>query len=83
MTYDMIDPVTYRLDCSGHLCPVPILMTEEKIKELAPGALLEVIFTDRGAKEDLTAWCKATGHRLLGFKEEKWSASALVEKKKA
>jgi TusA-related sulfurtransferase len=68
------------LDCSGHLCPVPILMTEEKMADLKKGETLEVIFTDPGAKSDLLAWCKATGHTLLGFRNEKFTGFAVILK---
>lgn len=70
------------LDCSGHLCPVPILMTEEKIAGMAPLALLEVVFTDPGAKADLIAWCKANGHEWLDFTEEKPRYRARIRKNK-
>lgn len=68
------------LDCCGHLCPVPILMTEEKIAELGKNAVLEVSFTDRGAKGDLDAWCRATHNELLGFKDEKMKSFAYIRK---
>ena len=70
----------YRLDCSGHLCPAPILMTEEKMVELKRGAVLEVLFTDPGAKPDLEAWCKVNGHEILGFKDEKMKGFAYIRK---
>jgi tRNA 2-thiouridine synthesizing protein A len=70
----------YHLDCSWQFCPVPILMTEEKIKEIRKGAVLEVLFTDRGAKADLDAWCRATGNDLMGFKEEKIRSFAYIRK---
>lgn len=70
----------FSLDCSGQLCPVPILMTEEKIVDLQQGAVLEVIFTDPGAQPDLEAWCRSTGHRLLGFREERFKGFAYIEK---
>ncbi|HTL70620.1 MAG TPA: sulfurtransferase TusA family protein [Candidatus Eisenbacteria bacterium] len=60
---------SYQLDCSWQLCPVPILMTEEKLSDLGCGEVLEVIFTDPGARPDLEAWCDATGNPLLGFRE--------------
>ena len=73
--------VSYQLDCCWQLCPVPILMTEEKIVDLSRGEILEVIFTDRGAKADLDAWCRVTGNELLGFRDEKLKSSAFVRKK--
>ena len=72
---------SHRLDARGHLCPVPILMTEEKILELKSGDVLELAFTDPGAEPDLTAWCKATGHEILGFREDKRARFAYIRKK--
>ena len=69
-----------RLDCSGHLCPVPILMTEEKVKELKKGAVLEVVFTDPGAEPDLRAWCKVAGHEFLSSRREKFKYYATLKK---
>lgn len=73
--------VSYRLDASGHLCPVPILMAERKIAELGPAQTLEVVFTDPGAKADFEAWCRANAHELLGFRLEKRSSSVYIRKK--
>ena len=49
---------------------MPILMAEEKIKDLQRGFVLEVSFTDIGAKEDFKAWCRATGHELIGLRDD-------------
>ena len=68
------------LDCCGHLCPVPILMTEEKMAELDDGATLEVVFTDPGAKPDLGAWCRANGHALIGFRDAAPKSFAYIRK---
>lgn len=75
--------ITESLDACGHLCPVPILMTEEKMAELKEGETLEVLFTDPGVKPDLKAWCAATGNEFLGFKDEKKRSAAYVRKKRA
>lgn len=69
------------LDCRGQLCPVPILMTEEKIAELKRGQVLEVVFTDPGAKPDLTAWCRATDNEILEFKKINEEYFATIRKK--
>ncbi len=72
--------VAYSLDCSGQLCPAPILMTEEKLKELQKNEVLEVIFTDPGAKPDLIAWCEATGNRMLKITQKKEKGFATIRK---
>jgi TusA-related sulfurtransferase len=40
------------------------------MNNLEAGQVLEVQTTDKGAKSDLTAWTKSTGHILLDSKEE-------------
>lgn len=59
------------LDCFGLLCPMPIINTAEKIKELKVGKVLEVLATDEGIKEDMPNWCKNTGQEYLGTEEIK------------
>lgn len=71
---------TCTIDASGHLCPVPILMTEEKMSELQAGEVLEVIFTDPGAVPDLEAWCRASGEELLGFRRDGARRRAYIRK---
>lgn len=58
------------LDAKGLACPMPIVRTKKSIGELQSGQVLEVHATDKGAKNDLTAWAKSTGHELLGAAEE-------------
>jgi len=69
------------LDCYGLLCPMPIIKIAEKIKDLQPGEILEVIATDEGIKTDLPAWCKITGHEFLGVEEKDGEFHGYVKKK--
>ena len=54
-----------KLDCSGMLCPMPVVKTKKAIKEMAIGNILEMISTDPGSMPDMQAWAKQTGHELL------------------
>jgi tRNA 2-thiouridine synthesizing protein A len=58
------------LDTLGLFCPMPIIKTSKKIKELAVGQVLQVVSDDEGMKKDMPAWCEATGHEYLGLEEE-------------
>lgn len=58
------------LDCYGLLCPMPIIQTAKKIKELKIGDILEIQATDEGIKEDMPAWCRQTGQEYLGSEQE-------------
>jgi len=59
------------LDAKGLACPMPIVKTKKAINEIESGEVLEIHTTDKGAKNDLTAWAKSGGHDLLKFEEEK------------
>ena len=68
------------LDCVGLYCPMPIVKTAQKIKELKTGQVLEVVADDKGIKQDIPAWCKATGHEFLGVEEEGGEIKVYVKK---
>lgn len=58
------------LEVVGLFCPLPILLTTERMKELSPGMILEVISDDPEIMEDMPSWCKTTGNQFLQFKKE-------------
>ena len=68
------------LDCIGLYCPMPIVKTAEKIKHLKPGEVLEVVADDKGIKQDMPAWCEATGHKFWGVEEEGGEIRVYVKK---
>ncbi|WP_096200535.1 sulfurtransferase TusA family protein [Bacillus sp. FJAT-45350] len=53
------------LDAKGLACPMPIVRTKKAMTELESGDVLEIHATDKGAKNDLTAWAKSGGHELV------------------
>ena len=59
-----------KLDCFGLLCPMPVIATSKKIKEMKIGEVLEVAATDEGIKLDMPAWCRATGQEYLGSEQK-------------
>jgi tRNA 2-thiouridine synthesizing protein A len=58
------------LDAKGLACPMPIVKTKKAMNDMETGQVLEVLTTDKGAKNDLTAWAKSGGHELMDHKEE-------------
>ena len=68
------------LDCMGLYCPIPIVKTAEKIKQLKLGEVLEVVADDKGIELDIPAWCEATGHEFLGVEEEGGEIKVYVKK---
>lgn len=68
------------LDCTGLYCPMPIYEAANKIEQLKPGEVLEVVADDKGIRQDMLAWCKATGHEFLGVEEEGNEIKVYVKK---
>ncbi|MBM2849017.1 MAG: Uncharacterized protein family [Anaerolineales bacterium] len=58
------------LDCTGMLCPVPVIKTSKAIKELQVGQVLQMVATDPGAPADMEAWSRQTGNELLDSHKE-------------
>lgn len=71
------------LDCVGLYCPMPIIQTMEKIKELEEGQVLEIIADDKGIVSDMPAWCKSTGHEFVGIEERGGEFHVYVRKRSA
>lgn len=68
------------IDCVGLYCPMPIVHTAKKIKEMKKGQILEVLADDRGIKEDMPNWCKTTGNECLNVEEDNGIYHAYVKK---
>ncbi|OGO00625.1 MAG: SirA family protein [Chloroflexi bacterium RBG_13_52_12] len=68
------------LDCVGLYCPMPIVKTAQKIKELKTGEVLEIVADDKGIKQDMPAWCQTTGNECLGMEEAGGEIKVYVKK---
>ena len=55
----------HRLDARRLLCPMPVIRTQNRVADLAPGDELEVRCTDPGALNDIPAWCRINGHTVV------------------
>jgi TusA-related sulfurtransferase len=68
------------IDCIGLYCPMPIVHTAKKVKEMQPGQILEVVADDEGIKQDMPNWAKMTGNEFLGLEEEGGRYHVFVKK---
>ena len=46
-------------------CGDLVLELHGRLKRMRPGEVIKLCARDPGAPEDLPAWCRLTGHRLL------------------
>ena len=52
---------------AGHLgCGELVLELRMRLGRMRPGQVLELVARDPGAPADLPAWCRMTGHALVG-----------------
>lgn len=58
------------LDARGLLCPLPVIRTQDAIKRLAAGDVLDVLASDPGTMHDIPAWCRVHGHSVRTAAEE-------------
>jgi TusA-related sulfurtransferase len=71
----------YTIDCMGLYCPMPIVKTAQRMKELKPGEILEVVSDDKGIKQDMPAWAQTTRNEFLGMEESGEEIKVYVKKK--
>lgn len=60
----------YELDARRMLCPMPVIKTQNRVKELVEGDTLDVICTDPGALSDIPAWARINGHTIMSSSEK-------------
>jgi tRNA 2-thiouridine synthesizing protein A len=73
--------ITKKLDCTGMLCPLPVVKTNKAIKEIEVDEILEMVATDAGSIPDMEAWARQTNHELLEAKDEGNSNYRFIIKK--
>lgn len=61
------------------LCPLPVIRTQDKVKQMQPGDQLEVICTDPGVMQDIPAWCRIHGHKVLETRSDEHEYIIVLE----
>lgn len=54
----------------GTTCALLTPAIKAKLREMAPGQILEVRVNDMTARDDIVSWCRLSGHELLALAEE-------------
>lgn len=58
------------LDCTGLLCPMPVVKATKTIRQMQVGQVLKMIATDPGAPPDMAAWSRQTGNEIVTQSQE-------------
>lgn len=57
------------LDASGLVCPEPLMLVRNRVREMARGQVLHVVATDPSTRRDFTDFCRFMGHGLLAERQ--------------
>ncbi len=59
-----------QLDCRRMLCPMPVIKVQNQAAELEAGDEIEAVCTDPGVLNDIPAWSRINGHKVLETRTE-------------
>lgn len=67
---DTLPPADARLDTTGLYCPEPIMLMHNRVRDMRPGDILEVVASDPATTRDVPKFCSFLGHELLQQHED-------------
>ena len=53
------------LDATGLMCPEPVMLLHNKIRDISAGETLQILATDPTTERDIPRFCEFPGHELL------------------
>lgn len=80
MTQDTLQPDDI-LDATGLLCPEPIMLLHNKIRDLPAGGLLKIIATDPSTQRDIPKFCNFLEHQLIAQDSDETTYYYWIRKK--
>jgi TusA-related sulfurtransferase len=57
--------ITKSIEMHRLLCPMPVIRTQQAVKKMQVGEVLQLICTDPGTMHDIPTWCRMYGHKIL------------------
>ncbi len=75
-----MNAVSRTLDCTGLLCPLPVLKARKALLAMPEGAVLAVVATDPMAAIDLPHFCATAGHAFLGEEDAGAARTYLIRR---
>jgi len=59
-----------KVDCTGAICPVPLVETRKALRKAKEGDIVEVIGTHPSSKKEIPMAVKALGLKLIDISEK-------------
>lgn len=80
MTESMPQDADHLLDATGLLCPEPVMLLHNRIRDMLAGETVRVLATDPSTTRDIPNFCRFLGHELVEQAEEDGRYRYLVRK---
>lgn len=58
------------IDATGLVCPEPLMIVRNKVRNMASGEVLHVLATDPSTGRDFSNFCRFMGHELLAERRQ-------------
>lgn len=58
---------------------MPVIRVQDRVSGLKAGSILQAVCTDPGVLNDIPAWCRINGHKVLETTEESGEYLILIE----
>lgn len=69
-----------QLDTRGLMCPEPVMLLHNAVRDINNGELLEVLATDPSTQRDIPRFCSFLGHELVETSEAEGVFRYLIRK---
>lgn len=77
----MDEQVDHILDACGLLCPEPVMLLHNKIRDMSEGDLLKLVATDPSTQRDVPKFCTFLGHELVEETNNQKEFTYIIRKK--
>ncbi|MEJ2608615.1 MAG: sulfurtransferase TusA family protein [Candidatus Thiodiazotropha sp.] len=67
------------IDCRRLLCPMPVIKVQKAVESLSRGSQVEAVCTDPGAMNDIPAWSRINGHKVVETRKVNGEYIVVVE----
>ena len=71
----------HELDARGLLCPEPVMMLHNKVREMQAGEILLLLATDPSTQRDIPKFCTFLEHGLIASQSSEKEFFYWIEKK--
>lgn len=59
------DEYQHQLDAQGLLCPEPLMLLRQRVREMQDGEIIQILATDPSTERDFANFCRFLGHEMI------------------